>query len=489
MNTIKIFVILTSLGLLVSCSAGIGNITGSIDEEINIFPDYNGVTVPVNIAPLNFSVIDADGDYALIIKGNDAEETIRAKEGYFDIPVKTWHSLLEANKDADLILSVAKKIDDGWHTYPNITIHVSAEEIDTYLAYRLIPPYEQWNRMGIYQRNLENFEESPIFENRLTDYGCVNCHTFNSRNPEKMIFHSRAKAPGTAFIENEQVKKLNTKTDQTIGNMQYPFWHPDGKYIVASVNATWQSYYYHSQDRVEVYDTESDVVVYDMEKLEAFTNEQLSSQVAYETFPTFSPDGRSLYYCTAEAVDSVEHHINELKYSLCRVDFDADKAIIGTKVDTLFNAKTKGMSVAHPRISPDGRWMVVCLMEYGNFPATKKDADLYIIDLTTGEMKALEDANSIRADAYHSWGSNSHWMVFSSRRIDGYYSRPYITYIDEQGNASKPFLLPQRHPYKFYNDQMMSYNLPELLTGKVKINQRKIALTLKNQPGENMVSK
>jgi hypothetical protein len=77
-------------------------------------------------------------------------------------------------------------------------------------------------------------------------------------------------------------------------------------------------------------------------------------------------------------------------------------------------------------------------------------------------------------------------MVFSSRRIDGYYSRPYITYIDDQGKASKPFLLPQHNPAKFYNDQMMSYNLPELLSGKVKVNQRKIALTLKSSQGENM---
>ena len=471
--------------LAISCNNNIV-ITSRVDTPIRIFPDYDKVTVPVNIAPLNFSVMEDTGDYALIIQGNGTEATIHAKEGAFDIPIRTWQNVLQANKDNDIILTVAKRGDNGWTAYRDITIHVSSEEIDPYLSYRLIPPYEQWNRMGIYQRNLESFEESPIFENKLTDYGCVNCHTFNQRNPEKMIFHSRAKAAGTALIDHGQVKKLNTKTPATIGNMQYPFWHPTGKYIVASVNATWQSYYYHSQDRVEVYDTVSDVLVYDMENLEVFTNEQLSSADSWETFPTFSPDGKSLYFCTAEAIDSVEHHIEQLKYRLCRVDFDADSKKIGSKVDTLFNAKTTGMSVSHPRISPNGRWMVVCLMKYGNFPATKKDADLYIIDLTSGQMQPLEEVNSDRADAYHSWGSNSHWMVFSSRRIDGYYSRPYITYIDDQGKASKPFLLPQRNPAKFYNDQMMSYNLPELLSGKVKVNQRKIALTLKSSQGENM---
>ena len=128
----------------------------------------------------------------------------------------------------------------------------------------------------------------------------------------------------------------------------------------------------------------------------------------------------------------------------------------------------------------------MCLTRYGNFPANKKDADLYIIDMSSGEMKLLEGANSDRADSYHSWSGNSHWMVFSSRRIDGYYSRPYITYIDEHGKAGKPFLLPQHNPAKFYNDQMMSYNLPELIEDRVKTSQRKIALTLRNTEGQNM---
>jgi len=130
--------------------------------------------------------------------------------------------------------------------------------------------------------------------------------------------------------------------------------------------------------------------------------------------------------------------------------------------------------------------MVVCLTDYGNFPVNHKDADLFIINMETWEIQPLEGANSDRADSYHSWSGGSHWMVFSSRRIDGYYSRPYITYIDDDGKASKPFLLPQHNPHKFYIDQMMSYNLPELVDGKVQVSQHKIALTLNNRQGENM---
>ena len=462
-----------------ACSQGGVNIVGQTDGTAPVFPDYDGVTVPYNIAPLNLSLTEP-GEYHLNIAGTDGEINIRSKDGAFDIPLKAWRKLLVSNTDKEIIMRVSRETPEGWTAYRDIRVRVSAEAIDPYLAYRKIPPYEQWNRMGLYQRHLESFEETPIFENRMTDYGCVNCHTFNQRQPDTFLFHSRAKAPGTAYINNGIVTKLNTRTEETRGNMQYPYWHPSGRYVVASVNSTWESYYYHSDDRVEVF-------VYDMEKNEVFGSDLLASPRAYETFPTFSPDGRSLYFCTAEAVDSVAYHIEQLKYSLCRVDFDAGTAAIGTRVDTLFNARKEDMSISHPRISPDGRWMVVCLTRYGNFPANKKDADLYIIDMSSGEMKLLEGANSDRADSYHSWSGNSHWMVFSSRRIDGYYSRPYITYIDEHGKAGKPFLLPQHNPAKFYNDQMMSYNLPELVEGKVQVSQRKIALTMRNSPGKEMV--
>ena len=485
MNIIKYISTSAILLLLFACSQKGVNIIRQTDDTLPIFPDYDGVTIPVNIAPLDFTVLES-GEYNLTIMGKDDNIHVRSTDNAFDIPLKAWRKLLSANANTALTFRVSKKTDEGWVAYKDMPVQVCAESIDPYLAYRLIPPYEQWNRMGIFQRNLESFEETPIFENKMTDYGCVNCHTFNQRQPSQMLFHSRAKAPGTAYINNGVVTKLNTRTEETHGNMQYPYWHPSGRYVVASVNSTWESYYYHAQDRVEVFDTESDVFVYDMENDEVFGNELLSSPLAYETSPTFSPDGKQLYFCTAEAVDSVAHHIEKLKYSLCSIDFDAEKGELGARVDTLFNARTTGLSISHPRISPNGNYMVVCLTNYGNFPVNHKDADLFIINMHSGEMKPLIGANSDYADSYHTWSSDSHWMVFSSRRIDGYYSRPYITYIDEKGQASKPFLLPQRNPYKFYQDQMMSYNLPELIATKVENNQRKIALTLKNQPGTNM---
>ena len=286
-----------------ACSQAGVSIVGQTDGPAPVFPDYDGVMVPCNIAPLNLSLLET-GEYHLTIIGADNKIDVRSEDGAFDIPLKAWRRLLASCMDGEITMRVSRKAPEGWTAYRDIRVRVSSEAIDPYLVYRKIPPYEQWNRMGLYQRHLESFEETPVFENKMTDYGCVNCHTFNRRQPDTFLFHSRAKAPGTAYINNGIVTKLNTRTEETRGNMQYPYWHPSGRYVAASVNSTWESYYYHSDDRVEVFDTESDVFVYDMEKNEVFGSDLLASAQAYETFPTFSPDGRSLYFCTADLVSS-----------------------------------------------------------------------------------------------------------------------------------------------------------------------------------------
>jgi hypothetical protein len=47
------------------------------------------------------------------------------------------------------------------------------------------------------------------------------------------------------------------------------------------------------------------------------------------------------------------------------------------------------------------------------------------------------------------------------------YARLYIAHIDSCGQVSKPFLLPQRHPRKFYREMMDSYNVPDFTKRKV----------------------
>ncbi len=118
------------------------------------------------------------------------------------------------------------------------------------------------------------------------------------------------------------------------------------------------------------------------------------------------------------------------------------------------------------------------LAAYGNFSIWHKDADLYQVDLSTGVYRPLAVLNSEDVESYHSWSSNSRWVVFSSRRIDGLYTRPYIAYVDADGNEHKPFLLPQKDT-DYYAGLMKSFNVPEFITGEVKANAYTISRTIR----------
>lgn len=304
-----------------------------------------------------------------------------------------------------------------------------------------------------------------------------------------MLFHARADFGGTAMILDDKVEKLNTKTDSTISALVYPYWHPSGKYVAFSVNSTSQNFFSHNPNRIEVYDSASDIVLYDVDKHEISWSPLTRSEDSFETFPTFSPDGRSLYFCSAKAVSPMPQEYSKVKYSLCRIDFNPDDASFGDIVDTLYNGAANGKSVSFPRISPDGKFLVFTLQQYGNFSIWHKDADLWVMNMSTGEIRPLEAANSEDVDSYHSWSGNSRWLVFSSRRIDGLYTRPFICHIDENGQASKPFLLPQRNPLEYYTDQMVSYNLSELMERKVTVSRHKIANTIRNTSGTDITVK
>jgi hypothetical protein len=93
--------------------------------------------------------------------------------------------------------------------------------------------------------------------------------------------------------------------------------------------------------------------------------------------------------------------------------------------------------------------------------------------LKTGELKKPEGLNSNDVESYHSWSSNSRWIVFSSRRDNGSYTRPYLAYVSESGQTGKPFVLPQKSP-DFYELRYKSFNIPEFITGPVSISIRRL---------------
>lgn len=470
--------------LMMGCTEPV-TVGKQLAETPSIVPDYKGVIVPASIAPLNFDVTNVGEDVQVRFSVDRDSFEVDAEGGNVVIPKSKWQQLLVSAKGKQITVRIFVKQQEGWVAYAPFAIKVASEPIDPYIVYRLIDPgYELWNQMGIYQRELASYEQSAIYENKMTENNCVNCHSFCMQNPEKMLFHMRETYPGTILMDGEKIEKLNTKTEKTISPLVYPSWHPSGRYIAFSVNKTQQSFHSNSKNRIEVFDSASDVVVYDVEKHEIVTSSRLSGPDAFETFPTFSPNGKSLYFCSAKARPMPASY-EDVKYSLCRIDFDPDSRSFGQTVDTLYNASVSGKSVSFPRVSPDGKYLLYTLALFGNFSIWHADADLHMINLKTGIDDPLTEVNSPDVDSYHSWSSNSRWFVFSSRRMDGLYTRLYIAYVDANGKVSKPFLLPQKDT-DFYLQFMKSYNIPEFVTGKVKQQSRAIALKAKNEKGTDV---
>lgn len=474
MRSIYLFIIFLS-GILCSCSREI-IIEDRKDTSPVIFPDYKDVVIPPDIAPMNFVVEDMKGKAVLKIE-NGAEVAYRTvRDGKVSFGKTFWSSLMEKACGDSIVFTLCVKEEGIWTGYKPFTMTVAAENMDQFLAYRLIPPgYTMWKEMSICQRDLGSYKEIRIYNNLQGRGNCVNCHSFRDRDPDYMLFHLRSELGGTYVYRNGVKEKLDTKTDSTISALVYPYWHTTGDYVAFTVNTTNEVVHTRNRNVVEVVDEASDVVVYDVDGHEIVTADILSSEESFETFPTFSPDGRSLYFCSAEAVGPMPEKFREVKYSLCRVDFNPDDCSFGAKVDTLYNARVEGRSVSFPRISPDGRFLVYALSDYGNFSIWHKDSDLYSVNLATGETAPMTALNSDDVESYHSWSSNSRWLVFSSRRDDGLYTKPYFSYIDKDGVAHKPFLLPQRDPRMYYKLQMNAYNIPEFVSGKVELSGSEIA--------------
>ena len=427
-----------------------------------IWPDYMDVTVPVGIAPLNFCYTAADGPVPVTtFSHGDMNISIKGREVVWKD--REWKKLLEAAKGEDIIVK-SSVLPDPW------TIHVSEDEIDYGINYRLIAPgYEVYSKMGIHERELSSYKEKALLENTQFD-GCVNCHAYNRGNPDNYSLHIRGSHGATLLNLDGEMAAYNTQTDSTLGFCVYPYWHPGGDYIAYSSNSTRQGFHVLADKLIEVFDLDSDLQVYDVRNNSLITSASVKKENVWETFPAFSADGRKLFFCAATP-RPIPAEVEEIRYNLCSVDFDPATGSIGSRIDTLIFAEGMGRSVSFPKPSYDGRFLVYTLSDYGNFSIWHHEADLWILDLETGESRPMDKANSHDTESYHSWSSNSRWLMFSSRRDDGLYTRLFFTHIDENGQESKPFMLPQKHPLHYYSYQNRSYNVPEFVTGPVELDR------------------
>ncbi len=527
--------------LILACTAKVPSTFTEDKDTPTIYPDYIGVTVPINIAPLHFH-IDHDSTATDFVTRFTAggKEWVVAGENVRP-GLKKWHKMIDAALAAngDINVDVFVKANNAWLKHKTFNITVSNDSIDPYISYRLISPsYVTYEDLTLNQRCLETFEESLIYGNMINsdeeNGQCINCHHAQWYNPERIQFHVRQHLGGTVIAYDGKIQKIDLKTDSTISAGVYPSWHPRKPWIVYSTNNTGQSFHTRDVQKIEVQDTKSNLIFYDLENNTVTPITRDSTDL--DCFPFWSPDGKYIYYVSAhwEKIDTLVgldfeliKNYKSLQYNLYRKAFNEKTLTFGPR-ELVYNAVARNRSVTLPRISPDGRWLMFTQGQFGVFHIWHNDADLFLMDLNKqvpvpeptafnivtpenlpeellptmanniereatadslreaagsqyplpDNIRCIDELNSHDVESYHSWSSNGCWVIFSSRRDDGNFTRPFIAHFDGKGHFSKPFELPQDNP-QFHRQFMRSYNIPEFLAGPVTIRPQEFAAIVK----------
>jgi hypothetical protein len=447
-----------------------------VDRPARIYPDYCSAVIPPNIAPLNFMVKE-EGEYycAKISSEKGAGFDVFSRSATIQIPEDSWHELLEKNRGNELRIDIfVKGKNQGWSRFGAITNRISNEDIDGYLVYRRMHPTHVLirGRLGIFQRNLGNFDEKVVLDNRRSRYtaGCVNCHTFCKNKPDKLLIGVRTREEGdnTLLIEPGAINKLKVK-------LGYTSWHPSGRlatYVISRMFLFFHTAQFEARDTM---DLDSMLACYAVDANNVRTSPGISVKERLETWPAWSSDGKYLYFCSAPMLwppqtKTLPKEYGDVKYDLFRISYDVENDKWG-EAQTVLSAKDTGLSITMPRTSPDGRWLIFCMCEYGSFSPWQPSSDMYIMDLKAAEQTGRFeyrrlDIDSDKSESWHCWSSNSRWIVFSSKREHGIFTRSYLSYVDENGKAYKPIVVPQRDP-EFYSYTLETFNTPELVTGPI----------------------
>jgi hypothetical protein len=470
--------------LTISCHSGLATIE-KISENVNrlppITPDYTGITIPPNIAPMHFFIHDSSSaGIAEISSNNGRVITCIGKKGKFFIDPVAWKRLLSENTGNLLHITIYSRDHHGtWYRYRTIENFIAAEPIDRYCTYRLLNFQYNYSRdLRECQRDLTSFSEKVLISTQNCELKCVNCHTPNSNDPSRFTLQVRSDSYGsrTLITNGDSISILSSQLGHTS-------WHPNGRLIAFAAYKVQQ--YFHAVGRqfIDVYDNNSGIIIYDAVCKKIVPVPKLNQTDLLQTWPAWSADGCHLYFCRAaipwkDQNKEPPENFNKTKYSLMRIAYDATKNSWGD-VDTVLCSLETGLSISQPKLSPDNKFCLFCMQEFGAYPHAEVSSDLYLMDIATGQYHKLP-VNSEYNEGWHSWSKNNRWILFSSKRGGGIFTRLYISHIDSLGNAGKPFLLPQQDPL-FYDSFIQCYNVAEFAIDPVRFSARQLLKAIQSR--------
>jgi Tol biopolymer transport system component len=233
-------------------------------------------------------------------------------------------------------------------------------------------------------------------------------------------------------------------------NSFFMSWDPLGTKMIVCAGAEIYSKPLVTLEAQEFFVRQANILLIDAQKLESKPLPGASTTEYMETFPAWSPDGKTIIFARAEEMGDEWH---ETRFNLYRLPFNDGN---GGTPEPVPGAAENGVSSFFPRFSPDGKWLCFNQADWSSLVAPT--ADLFIMSTEPGaHPRKLECNVDYAMDSHHCWSSNSRWLLFATKRDDGVFATVWLSEIDENGRASPPVQIPTDQ------ESMMCYNVPEFM--------------------------
>jgi len=452
-----------------------------------VYPADGAVFPPDIVAP-TFRWRAGDetaGPWRIRLRDHKGKEiaSVLASEPSWRPAAADWQEVKLRSVDRGVVFSVGVELPSGETPSAEITLHTAREPVGDALFYREVPlPFLDAVRDPAkirWRYGTVDMEDGPpvVLENLPV---CGNCHSFADNGSvlgldvdygnDKGGYGILPVAERMVMSDDSIITWSDYRRDD--GDITFGLLSrvsPDGRYVISTVK---DRSVFVARDDLMIsqlfFPIKGILVVYDRESEEFFALPGADDPRYVQTNPVWSPDGREILFARTDA-----HHSEELdrkkealldfddvseftrdgepfRYDIYRIPFNDGK---GGVAEPLEGASANGMSNYFPKYSPDGKWIVFTRSK--DYMLLRPDSELYIVPSAGGEARRLR-YNTERMNSWHSWSSNSRWLVFSSKQ-NGPYTQLWLTHIDEDGNDTPPVVLER------FTDADRAANIPEFV--------------------------
>lgn len=400
-----------------------------------------------------------------------------------------WEKIKQESKEKNakiIILGTSSKSSDKLLASASVNFKTSKDPVGAPIFFRTVTLPFQFavENLETISWRIGNISSTHFADTVLqTIQVCANCHSFSSDGKVIGMDVDYANDKGSYFISDIS-SEVNMTIDKIIswsdyrredGRKTYGLLSsvsPDGNYVISTVKD--RSIFVPINDAFYsqlFFPIKGILAVYDKKNKRYFSLPGADFQEFVQSNPSWSPDGKYIYFTRTTAYTSLEAEksnkavlpVSVAKefidgsrrffYDIYKIPFNDGK---GGKAELVPGASGNDMSNYFPKISPDGKWMVFCQAK--NFMLLQPDSKLYIMPASGGTPR-LMNCNTDKMNSWHSWSPNGKWLVFSSK-ARGTYTKLYLTHIDENGNDSPPVCL------EYMSEDNLAVNIPEFVNLK-----------------------